>query len=558
MKTVVEPGIFQQASTRNVFLLGILLFALLVHASYFNNGFVWLDHGDLAEGNVERARALLPLETLHQAFAEPFGETGFYRPLTTVSLSLDRAVYGSWAPGYHATNILLHALIVAALFVFARGFFYQSQTVALWAMLLFAAHPISWLPVGAIAYRPELLASLFLLLALTFYAACRRRQFERWGQVRVWICLLAFTAAMLSKETALPFFAGSVLVWEFLVWRERPDEVDRSWRSKTLFLALALVAGGYLAQRVRTVGWWHLAAPELPWSEALGTRLLVLGQRLLEWILPTVPSLSDAVLPVPWFNPGALASLLALLGFAVLAWRAVQDGHKSIRLLVLFLAVAIFPAANIVPLPRFTSPHYGYFAALGFVTLWASMLEHLLHRRANLGRPLAWGTALWLIVAAASTFIGGFAFRDDLSLFGPQVARDQNFAEGHYYLGSHHHKARDLDRAASSYQAALDVPPGVLAYVDRPALLLNFAAVRFEQERYADAEELFIAAQAVASREAQFLILYQRALIAEKQKNPAKVIELLGSHPQAERWRQPAQLLQRARVELAMGHPGDS
>src|SRR5436190_18052077 len=94
--------------------VGTGLFLVAVRFSYFLNGFTWLDHGDLEQKN-----AVLPLSRLAYAFVTRLGDTGFYRPLVTIIHSLNYAVWGMWAPGYHLTNILVHVAVslVAGKFV---------------------------------------------------------------------------------------------------------------------------------------------------------------------------------------------------------------------------------------------------------------------------------------------------------------------------------------------------------------------------------------------------------------------------------------------------------
>lgn len=518
-------------------LLSIVFFSLLVHSTYIANGFVWLDHGDL-----EMGRAVVPLDQIGRALFARFGETGFYRPVVTFSFSLDRALYGAWSPGFHLTNVILHLLVTAATYSFVRSFFRLPRQPALWAALIVAVHPLSWLPVGAIAYRPELLATLFSLLALVCYAAARH---ETGSRRAAWVCVAALGAALLSKEAAVVWFVGSVVVWEWTHWRERA-EVRGLAQQKLLIGSLLAVLTLYFALRHRAVGGgWHLAAPDLTLNEAVGTRLAVLGERMLEWVRPLVPSLSDAVTPTRVLDLSALLPLCAILALTRFAWRRGSE----MRLICLFLGVALFPAGNVVPLPRFSSPHYGYFAAIGVAAAagwWLRPGTRVLDRRLRTALAVA-----WIAIAAGATFQGGFAFRDDETLFAPQVASDPHFREGHFYLGYRAHQVDgDLVAAAEAYGAALDAPASVLAYVDLPSLYVNYAAVRYGQGRYHEAEELLHEAQSIASHRLRFLILYQRALIAERLNDDEKVVSLLGHHPETRRWQQPSQLLRRASARL--------
>ena len=102
--------------------LGVVITILLIRLSYINNGFVWLDHGD-----IEQKRAIVPLSELLNVFTERFGETGFYRPLVSLFLSIEYAFFGTWAPGYHIVNISLHLGVVVAAVYFVKRFFNLSS-----------------------------------------------------------------------------------------------------------------------------------------------------------------------------------------------------------------------------------------------------------------------------------------------------------------------------------------------------------------------------------------------------------------------------------------------
>ncbi|MHB8879694.1 MAG: hypothetical protein ACYC8T_38890, partial [Myxococcaceae bacterium] len=76
--------------------------ALASHATALAGGFTWLDHGDL-----EKGAALAAPPDFLALFAHGFARTGFYRPLTALSLSLDALVGSPLA--FHLSSLLLHA-----------------------------------------------------------------------------------------------------------------------------------------------------------------------------------------------------------------------------------------------------------------------------------------------------------------------------------------------------------------------------------------------------------------------------------------------------------------
>jgi tetratricopeptide (TPR) repeat protein len=88
-----------------------------------------------------------------------------WHPLTWLSLQLDASVWGLMPGGFHATNVLLHAVNAALLFFVLRGLtgaVWRSAAVA----LLFAVHPLRVESVAWITERKDVLSVCFGLLAL--------------------------------------------------------------------------------------------------------------------------------------------------------------------------------------------------------------------------------------------------------------------------------------------------------------------------------------------------------------------------------------------------------
>jgi len=131
-----------------------MIITFLVHASYTAGGFVWLDHGD-----IETGRSIAGLSEAAGLFIKGFGSTGFYRPIVSLVNSSDKWLYGNRPWGWHLTNVILHTMVTGAVYFFCRSFFRVNKKIATTAALIFGVHTLSWLPAGAISYRPELLAA---------------------------------------------------------------------------------------------------------------------------------------------------------------------------------------------------------------------------------------------------------------------------------------------------------------------------------------------------------------------------------------------------------------
>jgi hypothetical protein len=135
-------------------------------------------------------------------FGQPWGtDRGmFYRPLVTLSASIDYAIAGPSPRIFHITNITLHALasLFCALVCAAVCPAWRTKAALLGGML-FALHPAATEPVCWIAARTSSMAILFELAALAAFARYRLQG----SRAALTLCALSCAAAYLSKEEAV-------------------------------------------------------------------------------------------------------------------------------------------------------------------------------------------------------------------------------------------------------------------------------------------------------------------------------------------------------------------
>ena len=101
-------------------------------------------------------------------------------PVTWMSYTLDRLLWGLHAPGYHLTSLILHVLAAVAVFVLARRLLRHAlgpdapgraavDVGAAAAALMFAVHPLRVEPVAWVSARGTVLGGLLLVLAVLVY-----------------------------------------------------------------------------------------------------------------------------------------------------------------------------------------------------------------------------------------------------------------------------------------------------------------------------------------------------------------------------------------------------
>src|SRR5437764_14916740 len=101
----------------------LVLLAIVAYANSFGGGFALDSRGLILDD--ARVHEWTPgnlAQIWRHTYWWPNGETGLYRPFTTVSFLINYAVVGNGgsAVGYHVVNFLLHALNVLLVWMLAR------------------------------------------------------------------------------------------------------------------------------------------------------------------------------------------------------------------------------------------------------------------------------------------------------------------------------------------------------------------------------------------------------------------------------------------------------
>ena len=276
---------------------------------------------------------------------------------------------------------------------------------------------------------------------------------------------LALLVGGLFKETALVLGPAFIVLASLFEAHRRPSSA--AVRTK-VFAAeatgLLLSAGLRLAYAPP----WRATWPPLRAGEAVGTRLAGLAKSFGRLVLPVDQTICDAFPVTPLLHPWAFAGAGVALALAVLAWRR--------RGPALFLCLAVLPSFDLVPAPRFWSPHYLYLP-LAFAAL-------LLAERWELLRgPAAQGGWVVLGILGGVSLWTGLRFRDDETLFSPEVAAQPRCREAQLYLGDARRKAGDFESAALHYEIAAQPVPGLISYADSGSAYQNLGLVRLKQRK---------------------------------------------------------------------------
>jgi len=311
---------------------------------------------------------------------------GHWQPATSLSLALDGAIWGFDSRGYHLTNVLLHALNAALVFLLARRLVGGPRDAlpALFAALFWALHPLRVESVAWVTERRDVLCAALML-------GCALAHERRRGKTALLLGSLAMTAKVFA--VTLP---ALLLVLEAALGR-RPD-----WRGKRAYLVPAAAA---LALNVAAQARDGAAVPLSAFGPGLRAAQAVFGLAFYPlktlWPAGLSPLYERSWLlePAPFLGAG-----LAALAAAGLLWR-LRRRFPLLPLAALAYVLLLLPALGLFKSGRATAAdRWSYLPAVP-LSLLAGAVVAALRARLPRAAPLAAFAVLAALIVATLRYL---------------------------------------------------------------------------------------------------------------------------------------------------------
>ena len=286
----------------------LLIFTAAVFSPAFFCGYVAFDDPSYVSENIHVLSGL-SLENIHWAFGE---HNGFWSPVLWISYMFDSSLLTPAPQAFHFTNVLLHSLNAALLFLLLCRMTGKSWlslvTAALWAL-----HPLRVESVVWVTERKDVLSVFFMFLALHAYISFIHRR----GAVRYLAILFFMTAGLMVKPVLVTLPVLMLLLDWWPLNRFASDWKHLVAEKILLFVCVAIfTVTGWLAHRGAISSLETYSVAERA-GIALHNYVLYLGKTLWPFGLATpypmmVPSFPFALIAVTVL---AVITLVALLLF---------------------------------------------------------------------------------------------------------------------------------------------------------------------------------------------------------------------------------------------------
>lgn len=393
-----------------------------------------------------------------------------FRPVSQITFALNYALHGLDLPGWHLTNMGLHALAALALMGVVRlllllpCFDARWEATAAWVAfataLLWAVHPLQTMPVTNVNHRHETLAALFVFLCLYAYLRALGSPRRRW-----WLAgsVVAAVLAVGSKEHAALAPVLLVVFDRMLAkgaWCGCGASRERLWFYAGLVACLALASALVMAGRIsekadgfigftnaRHILWWEYAISQL----GVFPHYL----RLVVWPWPLSVSYAD------WPVAGSLGEvffggLTVLVAVGLTLYALLR--RSSLGLAGLWVFLFLLPTSSIYPLAAELLAERRMVLPLA-----APVLLAVLAVAAWRGKP-KWVPVGLLFIAAGALGWTSHArngdFRSELALWEQTArVRPSNYLAW-WNLGHAHMRQNDVAGAMPYYERVLALGGG--------------------------------------------------------------------------------------------------
>lgn len=481
-------------------LAALVLLVAVAYGGSLRNGFVWDD-----ETLIEDNPAVGDLARWTEYFVDPQSLSAdpvlsrMYRPLQTLSFTLDAALWGDWAGGFHLTSLILHVLCCVAM-----GYAFLplvGRPASMVAAGVFAVHPALSEAVLGLASRGNQLYALFGLLTVGWFVRSRR-PFDPPHL----LALLTLALALLSKEPAIAL----VVLLPLLDAATRLPRLTGGRAAMAYHSSFLATGAIYLMGRT-----WVVGPPVVltHWGGSLWATLQMQAKVFaLDWGLLFWPFrlraryLIGSPGPFPdWTVVGAISLTLGLLVLAVAAYRRGDRGRYA-ALGVSWFYIALAPVSNLVPIPgSMMAERFLYFPFAGVLAFIVGAVLPDVRRlpRAAVAVLVAGLMAAWLVTDVVRTAV----WRDDAKFFAVMVEQNPHDPIAQLRMAQVELAAGSVESALARMERLSRVSPSSPFPKDRASVPFWFGRALLAADRPGQASAQFEQASRIfPSREATLFL----------------------------------------------------
>jgi len=430
--------------------LTIVLVSLVCFANNLTGKFIYDDYLVVVDNTSIKSLSNIP-SLFFQSYFGKDNLAGTYRPLTTISFALNYTIAGLEPYSYHLANIIINAINSLLVYWIVKHYS-ESKLLGIFTALLFSVHPVHSEAVAAIYGRPELLATMFLLIAWVYYLKSLTSKYY------YLISLLSYFLSLLCKESGIVFF-GILLLVQFCTktsWKERllPN-------LKSLGYIFATIP--YLIIRIWITGAFGVPkSSQMLGEESFSTRVYTMSfgyikyfQMLIwpsklytEYDFSVVPKITSINFTVALSL--IIISLIIIVGF----WQTNKNRIVAFGILFFFVTTSII--SNIFLPTGILISERTIYLAVGSICLLIATAFYKVYKMGWTKLALVF-FIFTLLLASLRTSYRNLDFQNDEVLFASTLKISPNHFKANYCLGLYYENIGQIDKAEVYLKKALQL-----------------------------------------------------------------------------------------------------
>ncbi|HKL22688.1 MAG TPA: tetratricopeptide repeat protein [Tichowtungia sp.] len=363
----------------------------------------------------------------------------FYYPLTVISFMADASLWGMNPAGFHASNVMLHALGSMLLFLALKRLTGRFGCSAV-AAALFAVHPLHVEPVAWVTGRKDVLSGLFFMLTLYLYAGYAQKPFR-------WTRYLAVTGSFLAGLLAKPMLVTLPLVLLILDGWPLQRLNRRAVLEKIPLLGLSLLFGVITLSAGTTGKASTLDSPDLMWR--IGNAFVSTAVYLSQMLWP-----AGLTMPVPVYDlmPVDVVLSIALLMLITAAVFLLRRRFPYLLAGWLWFGLMLTPVCGIISyLGMARADRFVYLPLTGLLIMAVWGLSRIKFRAAV--------AAVAILAFSGAAAVQTTCWRDSITLWRRTLSLTKNNSIALNNLGTALAEQGDIAAASKQFIAALKVDP---------------------------------------------------------------------------------------------------